>query len=138
MKIMDLFKKPAKTTEKTNTNTARLKAKTSNAVNGTVKTMRMVGRSWSRVPGIRYLKDYFSDPWIRWQAKVMFVLWMLTWIIGLALSVYALIVMPLTITHFLLTGAFAIGAATLFWVAVHDKYMVVKLREERASKNGFY
>ena len=102
------------------------------SVTNSVKKLSAI-TGWNNVKFIRFFIEYFNDPWIRWQTKAMFVLWIMTWLAGFAVSAWALYALPLTFVHTMLTAAFAFSAATIFWVSLHNTYMGWKLSEEEAS-----
>ena len=88
---------------------------------------------WNNVKFVKFFVDYFNDPWIRWQTKAMFVLWIMSWLAGFVISGWALFTLPLTFVHTILTAAFAFCSATIFWVSLHRVYLDGKLSEETAS-----
>ena len=89
---------------------------------------------WNNVKFVKFFVEYFQDPWIRWQTKAMFVLWIMTWLAGFAVAGWALFSLPLTLTHAILTGVFGFSAATIFWVSLHREYLDWKLQEETITE----
>lgn len=105
---------------------SKLDGTPTNTKNENIKLVKQVQKR-------NFLIEYFNDPWIRWQTKAMFVLWIMSWLAGFVIAGWALFALPLTIAHMMFTAAFAFCSATIFWVSLQGIWLEQKLRVEEPS-----